>query len=108
MSNPIWMMQSGAGSYINPPSEGELAAKATERQFSDFSNMSLGDFIRARYLARHHLSEDQLAAMPEGEREAIEKEIAEDIKREMAGVVQDKSHPEEGDPILEPPPSAEA
>jgi hypothetical protein len=86
----MWAVQAGNETYINPPSEAEAAAKAAHSslvdQFSEWSNMDPAEFIRARYLEAHGLTEDDLKAMPADQREAIEKEIAEQIKRELAGV----------------------
>ncbi|WP_245441462.1 hypothetical protein [Rhizobium vallis] len=47
--------------------------------------------IRARYLEQHDLTEAALAAMPADQRAAIEKEIADQIKREMAGIEDDET-----------------
>lgn len=48
-----------------------------------YSNMSIADKIRYQYLKKHHLSEDALNALPPEEREKIEKEIADEIKRAL-------------------------
>lgn len=90
IANTMWAVQAGDETYINPPSEAEAAAKAAHSslvdQFSEWSNMDPAEFIRARYLEAHGLTEDDLKAMPADQREAIEKEIAEQIKRELAGI----------------------
>lgn len=90
IANTMWAVQAGNETYINPPSEAEAAAKAAHSslvdQFSEWSNMDPAEFIRARYLEAHGLTEDDLKAMPADQREAIEKEIAEQIKRELAGI----------------------
>jgi len=90
IANTMWAVQAGSETYINPPSEAEAAAKAAHSslvdQFSEWSNMDPAEFIRARYLEAHGLTEDDLKAMPADQREAIEKEIAEQIKRELAGI----------------------
>ncbi|WP_414901317.1 hypothetical protein [Rhizobium cremeum] len=57
-------------------------------QFLEYSDMTLAEKIRAAYLDDHNLTEEQLAAMPEDERKAIEDEIQEAIKRQL-GVDQD-------------------
>jgi hypothetical protein len=41
--------------------------------------------IRDDWLARHKMSEDDLKAMDSKKREAVEKEIAEEIKRTLSG-----------------------
>ena len=93
IANTIWALQSSEGPYINPPSDEEAAAKAAHDslvdEFSKWGNMTPAEYIRARYLEQHDLTEADLAAMPADQRAAIEKEIAEQIKREMAGVEDD-------------------
>lgn len=90
IANTMWAVQAGNETYIDPPSDAETEAKAAHKrlvdEFSDWSNMDPAEFIRARYLESHGLTEDDLKAMPADEREAIEKEIAEQIKRELAGI----------------------
>lgn len=41
--------------------------------------------IRDEWLARHKMTKDDLNAMPPEQREAIEKEIAEELKRKLTG-----------------------
>jgi hypothetical protein len=93
IANTMWAVQAGNETYINPPSDAEAAAKAAHDslvdQFSEWSNMDPAEFIRARYLEAHGLTEDDLKSMPADQREAIEKEIAEQIKRELAGIEDD-------------------
>jgi hypothetical protein len=56
-----------------------------EDAFSDISQMSFADLIRMKYLEEHHLSEDDLKAMPGDQQQEIQKEIAEEIKRQLIG-----------------------
>ncbi|MBB3563346.1 hypothetical protein FHX06_004690 [Rhizobium sp. BK512] len=89
IANTMWAVQAGNETYINP-SDAEMEAKAAHRslvdEFTDWSNMDPAEFIRARYLESRGLTEDDLKAMPADQREAIEKEIAEQIKRELTGI----------------------
>ncbi|MGR9169149.1 hypothetical protein [Rhizobium sp. KDH_Rht_773_N] len=105
IANTMWAVQAGNETYINPPSDAEREAKAAHEslvdQFSEWSNMDPAEFIRARYLKAHGLTEDDLKAMPADQREAIEKEIAEQIKRELAGI-------EDGADASEEPAAAQA
>ncbi|MGO4136626.1 hypothetical protein ACEQ6A_18985 [Rhizobium brockwellii] len=93
IANTMWALQSSEGPYINPPSDDEAAASAAHDflvdEFSKWGNMTPAEYIRARYLEQHDLTEDDLAAMPADQRAVIEKEIAEQIKREMAGIEDD-------------------
>lgn len=90
IANTMWAVQAGNETYINQPSEDEMKAKAAKSsvvdEFTKWSSMTPEEFIRARYLAAHNLTEDDLKAMPADQREAIEKEIAEQIKRELTGI----------------------
>ncbi|MGR9448590.1 hypothetical protein [Rhizobium leguminosarum] len=93
IANTMWALQRSEGPYINPPSDDEVAASAAHDalvdEFSKWGNMTPAEYIRARYLEQHDLTEADLAAMPADQRAAIEKEIAEQIKREMAGIEDD-------------------
>jgi hypothetical protein len=93
IANTMWALQSSEGPYINPPSDEEVAASAAYDslvdEFSKWGNMTPAEYIRARYLEQHDMTEADLAAMPADQRAAIEKEIAEQIKREMAGIEDD-------------------
>ncbi len=90
IANTMWAVQASNETYINPPSEEEVKAKAAKSslvdEFTKWSSMTPEEFIRARYLAAHNLTEDDLKAMSSDDRAAIEKEIAEQIKRELAGI----------------------
>lgn len=90
IANTMWAVQAGNKTYINKPSDAEMEAKAAKSslvdEFTKWGSMTPEEFIRARYLAAHNLTEDDLKAMPADERAAIEKEIAEQIKRELAGI----------------------
>ncbi|ATN34278.1 hypothetical protein ACO34A_10740 [Rhizobium sp. ACO-34A] len=63
-------------------------------KFLEYSDMTLAEKIRASYLDDHNLTEEQLAAMPEDERKAIEDAIQEAIKQQL-GVDQDAGSSEE-------------
>ncbi|WP_245456131.1 hypothetical protein [Rhizobium leguminosarum] len=65
------------------------APDALVDEFSKWGNMTPAEYIRARYLEQHDLTEADLAAMPADQRAAIEKEVADQIKREMAGIEDD-------------------
>lgn len=90
IANTMWAVQAGNETYINPPSNEEATIKEANKrvaaEFSKWSSMTPEEFIRARYLAAHNLTEDDLNSMSTDDRAAIEKEIAEQIKRELAGI----------------------
>lgn len=66
----------------------QKAEKSTARadvisQFLDYSEMTFAERIRATWLADHNLTEEQLAALPDDQRKAIEGEIEEAVKRQL-------------------------
>lgn len=52
-------------------------------QFLDYSGMTVAERIRAAWLSDHDLTEEQLAALPDDQRKAIEDEIEEAVKRQL-------------------------
>jgi hypothetical protein len=84
LSAALWDMDSGetvrttvSGKQVEDRN-GALAA-----EFGDLANMSVAERIRAQYLEEKNLTEADLAAMPENERKAIEKEIRARINRAL-------------------------
>ncbi|RCW24860.1 hypothetical protein DFR48_105205 [Ciceribacter lividus] len=71
--------------------EQEVGRKAEKRaaqadvisQFLDYSEMTFAERIRATWLSDHNLTEEQLAALPDDQRKAIEDEIEEAVKRQL-------------------------
>lgn len=53
------------------------------KNFLDYMKKSVGQRMRDAWLASHHLTEEQLKSMSSTERDAIEKQMAADIKEEM-------------------------
>lgn len=90
IADTVWALQAGTETYINPPSGKDLdikeANKKAAEEFTQWSKMSPEQFVRASYLGAHNLTEDDLKAMSPEERAAIEKEIAEQIKRQLTDV----------------------
>jgi len=87
IADTVWALQAGTETYINPPSGKELTIKEANKkaaeEFAEWSKMSPEQFARASYLGAHNLTEDDLKVMSPDERAAIEKEIAEQIKRQL-------------------------
>jgi hypothetical protein len=82
-------MQSGSSSTTITGGEDDAAAarhQALLDEFSHYANMTPGERIRAQILDKMGLSEDALKGMPTEQREAIEKQIAEEIKKQLAGI----------------------
>lgn len=68
-------------------SSGTLASKVPDavENFLAEAKKTPAQRIRDDWLARHKMSEEDLASMPAEKREAIEKEIAEELKRKLTG-----------------------
>jgi hypothetical protein len=90
ISKAMWDMQPAGDTTIAEESEADLAAKARHDQlisgFSESTNMTLAEMIRKRILDQLGLDENSLKAMPPEERAAVEKQIADAIKRELTGI----------------------
>lgn len=56
---------------------------AVVSEFTDLANMTPAERIRAQILERLGLTEDDLKAMPPEERGAIEKQISDELKRQL-------------------------
>lgn len=69
-----------ADSSASASASGDSGATKT---FLDYMKKSVGERMRDAWLASHHLTEDQLKSMSASERDAIEKQMAADIKEEM-------------------------
>ncbi|WP_245312348.1 hypothetical protein [Rhizobium sp. R693] len=54
-------------------------------EFTDLANQTPAERMRSQILERLGLTEDDLKAMPPKEREAIEKQIADELKRQLTG-----------------------
>src|SRR5262249_17035508 len=67
------------------------ASQGPEQQVLDYMHKPLAERIRASWLAAHHLTEDDLKSMSASEREAIEKQMAADIKAQMQQQAQAKT-----------------
>lgn len=90
--------QSDAASSNNASSgNGSLAASNSSNQdpavksFLDYMKKSPAERIRDAWLQAHHLTEDDLKNMSPAEREAIEKQMAADLKAQMQQQAQAKT-----------------
>lgn len=61
------------------------------KSFLDYMKKSPAQRLRDAWLSAHHLTEDQLKGMTASQREAIEKQMANDIKAQMQQQAQAKS-----------------
>ncbi|OCJ18040.1 hypothetical protein A6U87_03775 [Rhizobium sp. AC44/96] len=92
ISSTMWALQSGGSATINA-SDDEAKARhdAVISEFTELANMTPAERIRQQMLERLGISEDELASMPPEERAAVEKQIAEEIKKQLTGVDDNKS-----------------
>ncbi|QCG88323.1 hypothetical protein [Azospirillum sp. TSH100] len=70
----------GWGSSTGPTTDTDAV-----NAFLTESKKTPAERIRDDWLARHKMTEDELKAMPADKREAVEKEIAEELKRKLTG-----------------------
>lgn len=70
----------GWGSSAGPTTDTDAVGA-----FLKESKKTPAERIRDDWLARHKMTEDDLKSMPSDKREAVEKEIAEELKRKLTG-----------------------
>jgi hypothetical protein len=66
-----------------PAPAGASDFDAVVKQFEDLASKDPLERVRDAVLKAHHLTEDQLAALPAGQRAAIEREIADAVRRTL-------------------------
>ncbi|WP_245306793.1 MULTISPECIES: hypothetical protein [unclassified Rhizobium] len=67
------------------PKPSKARHDAVISEFTDLVNQTPAERMRSQILERLGLTEDDLKAMPPEEREAIEKQIADELKRQLTG-----------------------
>jgi hypothetical protein len=86
----MWSMQTGGDTTIKEETQADIDAKARHdslvSELHDYASMSPAEQIRKRVLDQLGLDEDSLKGMDPDARAAVEKQIADAIKRELAGV----------------------
>ncbi|MBZ9792871.1 hypothetical protein K9B32_22630 [Rhizobium sp. 3T7] len=94
ISSTMWALQS-SGSVTMDGTEDPAKARhdAVVSEFTDLANQTPAERIRAQILERLGLTEDDLKAMPSEEREAIEKQISDELKRQLTGDGDSKDKP---------------
>jgi len=82
LTSKLWLLQTDV--YYSKDAEKAAAAKEdVASQFREFADKTAAERIRDDYLKSHGLVEEDLAALPEEERNSIEAEIAQLIKRQL-------------------------
>ncbi|MDP9808835.1 hypothetical protein J2W42_001677 [Rhizobium tibeticum] len=94
ISSMMWALQS-SGTVTMDGTEDPAKARhdAVVSEFTDLANKTPAERIRDQILQRLGLTEDDLKAMPPEEREAIEKQIADELKRQLTGDDDSKDKP---------------
>lgn len=78
------------GGKFDPETETKLKKNPAEA-FLAYMAKTPAEHMRDAWLARQGITAEELAAMPPAEREAIEKRMAEDIKKELQEEAQKKA-----------------
>lgn len=90
ISSVMWAMQAAGDTTIKEETQADIDARARHDQLTDalhdYTDMNPAEAIRKRVLDQLGLDEDSLKGMDPDARAAVEKQIAEAIKRELAGV----------------------
>jgi len=88
ISSSLWSLQSSDDTTIAEETEADQEAKARHdeltSELSKYANMTPAEMMRAQYLEAHHMTEEDLQQMPADQRAAIEKDIADSIKRSLS------------------------
>jgi hypothetical protein len=88
ISSTMWALQSSGSLSVSGVDDGSTTARHNDvvSEFTNLANMTPAERIRAQILERLGLTEDDLKGMPKEEREAFEKQIADEIKEQLTGV----------------------
>jgi hypothetical protein len=71
-------------------SSASATGKTVEQTFMDYMKESPAQRMIDQWLKAHHLTEKQLQAMPAAQREAVEKQMANDIENSIKQKIEDK------------------
>ncbi|MBB3539814.1 MULTISPECIES: hypothetical protein [unclassified Rhizobium] len=86
ISSTMWALQA-SGTVTMDGTEDPAKARhdAVVSEFTDLANKTPAERIRDSILKSLGITEDELASMPPEQREAIEKQIADELKRQLTG-----------------------
>ncbi len=87
ISSTMWALQATDESQTMSGVEDDAKARydAIVSEFSDLANMTLAERIRKQVLDSLGMTEDSLKGMSMDDRAAIEKQIADEVKRQLTG-----------------------
>lgn len=80
LASALWSIEASSKSGVT---EESAVGQSAADEFMEWSGMTLAEKIRAQILEAKGLTEEDLAAMDEGARKAIEDEIKEAIQRQL-------------------------
>ena len=93
ISSVMWSMQTASDTTIAQETDADVEAKqkhdALLQEFQDYANMTPAEKIRKSILDQMGLSEESLKGMDPDARAAIEKQIADEIKKQLTGIDDD-------------------
>ncbi|RDJ14376.1 hypothetical protein [Rhizobium grahamii] len=86
ISSTMWALQASATVTMDGAEDPAKARRdAVVSEFTDLANKTPAERIRDSILKSLGITEDELASMPPEQREAIEKQIADELKRQLTG-----------------------
>ncbi len=86
ISSTMWALQaSGTVTMDGTEDPAKTRHDAVVSEFTELANQTPAERIRDQILQRLGLTEDDLKAMPPEQREAVEKQIADELKRQLTG-----------------------
>ncbi|WP_283195013.1 hypothetical protein [Rhizobium sp. AN80A] len=87
ISNTMWALQATDESQTMSGTEepGKARRDAVIKEFRDLADMSLAERIRQQMLDSMGLTEGDVAAMSTDDRMAFEKQVAEEVRRQLTG-----------------------
>ncbi|EPE98958.1 hypothetical protein [Rhizobium grahamii] len=86
ISSTMWALQASATVTMDGTEDPAKARHdAVVSEFTDLANKTPAERIRDSILKSLGITEDELASMPPEQREAIEKQIADELKRQLTG-----------------------
>ena len=86
ISSTMWALQaSGTVTIDGTEDPAKARYDSVVSEFTELANQTPAERIRDQILQRLGLTEDDLKAMPPEQREAVEKQIADELKRQLTG-----------------------
>jgi len=88
--------RSGSSAIAAPDQSTDTGGSAVEQAFLKYMKETPAQKLEDAWLKAHHLTREQLAAMPPAQREAIEKQMAADLKEKLKQQALDNANKKTG------------